>query len=755
MASIESTKRPPGTRHPLRLVRGAISRRRLVADRLGRAMVAAGGIGIVLTILGILLFIVIEVWPLFGGARVRREPTLALVGPDPAALVVDEHRTFALVLGLDGIVRTVRLADGAVVGETPLAGAERPAGRLTAVAPSPGRPVFAAGLPDGTLVVRTVSFDIAFDDEGRRQVTPALSEPTRLRAAVSAGARVSRLAATASAAGDELAVLAAWSDGTLHAFHTTREENDFTGEVETTVEDRALEGPGGTPTALAISARGERALVAMQDGRLALYDATGTEPAAVTPPAAEVTALSWLVGERSAIVGRATGALEVWFPIRDEGEARARLVHVRDLPARAAPVLLVAPSQRNKGFAVLDADNRAGLYHSTSRRLLWDGSLGLDTAARSIVLSPRSDGLLAAAPGALARFAVDNPHPEVSLRTLFGRVWYEGYPRPAWVWQSTGGTDDAEPKLSLTPLLVGTLKGTFYSLVLAIPVAVLGAMYASQFMHSRLRSLVKPVVEIMAALPSVVLGFLAGLWLAPIVQRVFPGLALAAVAIPLVVVATGAGWSRLPARIRRRFPEGAEILPFALAIAAAIAVSLELSPLVEHLVFDGSFPGWIHRVTGIPYDQRNAVIVGIAMGFAVIPIIFSVSEDAFSNVPRTLVSGSLALGATRWQTVTRVVLPSASPGIFSAVMIGFGRAIGETMIVLMATGNTPIIDWNPFNGFRTLSANIAVEIPEAPEGGTLYRTLFLAALLLFLLTFVVNTLAEIVRQKLRTRYADL
>ena len=143
------------------------------------------------------------------------------------------------------------------------------------------------------------------------------------------------------------------------------------------------------------------------------------------------------------------------------------------------------------------------------------------------------------------------------------------------------------------------------------------------------------------------------------------------------------------------------------------------------------------------------------MGFAVIPIIFAISEDAFANVPPNLVAGSLALGANRWQTVTRVVLPTASPGIFSAVMVGFGRAIGETMIVLMATGNTPIMSWNPFNGFRTLSANIAVEIPEAPQGGTLYRTLFLAALLLFVLTFVVNTVSELVRHRLRQRYSKL
>ncbi len=157
---------------------------------------------------------------------------------------------------------------------------------------------------------------------------------------------------------------------------------------------------------------------------------------------------------------------------------------------------------------------------------------------------------------------------------------------------------------------------------------------------------------------------------------------------------------------------------------------------------------------GLHYDQRNAVVVGIVMGFAIIPIIYSIAEEALSNVPRNLVAGSLALGATRWQTVWRLVLLAASPGIFSAMMIGFGRAVGETMIVLMATGNTPIVDWSWANGFRTLSANIAVEIPEAPHGSALYRILFLAALLLFLFTFAINTVAEVVRQRLRQRYTS-
>ena len=160
-------------------------------------------------------------------------------------------------------------------------------------------------------------------------------------------------------------------------------------------------------------------------------------------------------------------------------------------------------------------------------------------------------------------------------------------------------------------------------------------------------------------------------------------------------------------------------------------------------------------VLGLQYDQRNAVVVGFAMGFAILPIIFTISEDAMSNVPNHLTSASLALGAVPWQTAVRIVLPIASPAIFSAVMLGFGRAVGETMIVLMATGNTPIMDWNVFNGFRALAANIAVEIPEAPLGGTLYRVLFLAALLLFITTFVVNTIAELIRQKMKKKYSHL
>ncbi len=155
------------------------------------------------------------------------------------------------------------------------------------------------------------------------------------------------------------------------------------------------------------------------------------------------------------------------------------------------------------------------------------------------------------------------------------------------------------------------------------------------------------------------------------------------------------------------------------------------------------------------YIQRNTLIIAFAMGFAVIPIIYTLAEDALNSVPDQLRSASLGCGATLWQTAMWVILPTAVSGVFSAVMIGMGRAVGETMIVVMATGNTPIIDLNIFNGLRALSANIAVELPEAPKDGSLYRVLFLTGLVLFAMTFVINTAAELVRQYFRKRSMQL
>jgi phosphate transport system permease protein len=386
---------------------------------------------------------------------------------------------------------------------------------------------------------------------------------------------------------------------------------------------------------------------------------------------------------------------------------------------------------------------------TTERRLFSAPAKALSQAA----LSPRGDFIFASeSQGGLKGWSLDAPHPEISAGVLWGKVHYESYDKPEHVWQSSGGTDDFEPKLSLVPLAFGTLKGTLYAMLFALPMAIFGALYTSQFATPRLRNFIKPLVEIMAALPSVVLGFLAGLVLAPLFERS----AVSALLVPAVTLVVALLfvplWIRMPRAFRLGWGGGREVAWLIPVIVLGFLFSMSVAPMFERAFLGGDFRTWLLAGHGITYDQRNSIVVGFAMGFAVIPIIFTISEDALSSVPRSLTSASLACGASPWQTAWRVVLPTASPGIFSAVMVGLGRAIGETMIVLMATGNTPVMDWSPFNGMRTLAANIAVETPEAPVHGSLYRLLFFTALLLFALTFLLNTVAELVRQHLRKRY---
>ncbi len=722
-------------------------------DRFAVGFITFGGLFIIVAVLFIFVFILAEALPLFrsatGSARgvvnLAAVPAALGVPADPGKPLVmgtDEYQMFFYELLSDGRTAFFK-ADGSFVRE--FMPALLPPSRVASASRSLTDNFVAIGTDDGRVLLQQIRFQPRYQDQ--KLVDLDLEVKDRGLVALDAARRPIREIAYDEKDGRKTAIAVAGDDEIL--VYRTDDEG---------VEHRAaLKTRDGERVARVRIGRSDTLIAATEQGNLyhweLLPELRLTEVVKVSSE--PITAIEYSLGNITALVGDARGNLSAWFRVRlREEDTDLKFVKAHEYPSQGVAIAAIGPSTRDKSFVTAGADGSLVLRHMTSgRSLIAFPATG--AAMESVLLTPKMDGIIAKqSDGRLARYEISSPHPEVSWQALFGKVWYEGYSKPEYVWQSTGGTDDFETKFSLVPLIFGTIKGTLYALLFAIPLAILGALYTSQFMRPSLKARVKPTVEIMAALPSVVLGFLAGLWLAPRVEKVFPGLVLMLVFLPLSAVATGLLWRALPQAIRGRFRMGAESVLHMAAAAVTIWASVRLGAVFESLAFRGSFPDWLREATGLHYDQRNAIVVGLAMGFAVIPIIFSIAEEAFSNVPRNLTAASLALGADRWQTVTRVVLPTASPGIFSAIMIGFGRAVGETMIVLMATGNTPIMDWSPFNGFRTLSANIAVEIPEAPHGGTLYRTLFLAALMLFVLTFVVNTFAEIVRHRLRRRYSQ-
>jgi phosphate transport system permease protein len=470
--------------------------------------------------------------------------------------------------------------------------------------------------------------------------------------------------------------------------------------------------------------------------------------------------MDFLFGGVSLVFGSPNGANRIFSLYVPTGGTERLFGQTKELPALPGATRFYGMSLRNKAF-LAGTDSVVSLRFGTTATVRWQQSLPF-MVSQALLSGKYNRILVLDTTSRLHAYQLDDPHPESGVNALFGKIWYEGATQPAYAWQSSGATDDFEPKLSLTPLIIGSLKGTLYAMLFATPIALLAAIYTSQFLDPNWRALMKPTMEIMASLPSVILGFLAALWLAPLLETRVPSFLLMLIFMPVAALLVGSFWSTLPVRERRWIKPGYEFLAFVPVMVLAAALAWSLGPMLERLLFVVPHPEtgqpvadfrlWWPRVTGASFEQRNSLVVGFMMGFAVIPIIFTITEDALSSVPAELKSGSLALGASRWQTAIRIVLPTASAGIFSALMIGLGRAVGETMIVLMATGNTPLMDINIFSGMRTLSANIAVELPEAPHHGTLYRVLFLGGMVLFLMTFLMNTLAEILRQHLRERY---
>lgn len=239
-----------------------------------------------------------------------------------------------------------------------------------------------------------------------------------------------------------------------------------------------------------------------------------------------------------------------------------------------------------------------------------------------------------------------------------------------YIWQPVSD----EPKMSFIPLILGTLKATFVGMLFACPIGVAAALFSSEFAPPKLRELIKPIIELLAGIPSVVLGFFA-----------------------LLVLAT-----------------------------------------------------WLQDAFGFTY-RLNAWNAGLALGIALLPVVFTISEDGLASVPRTYREASLALGASRFATAWKVVLPAAMPAVFASFVLAFGRAIGETMILLMAGGNAAITSFHLGDPLRTLSATIAAELGEVVFGDPHYSALFMMGTLLFVITFVSNSTGQWVIGRMQKR----
>jgi phosphate transport system permease protein len=765
MSEINTPIKQPST---IKISAGEYHQRwRLIKDALARYGVVAGGLGVIVAIVLIFFYLLYVVFPLFISATA--EPVSEYAVPEQAL-----GNTLLLEMEEQNEVGARFTEGGQVVffeaktGKTLLTEAVKIPEGAHIASFSQGSPINQGaviyGLSDGRAVIVKHQYKVTYPDNVR-VITPSLKYPLGEQALKldESGAALEKIAVKV---GDEATTIVvktadtAKDPGKIRLINFQKEQSLFADEAALTRTDSVLEQSAANIADILIDKDEANLYLISNDGQLGFFDIndkanpTLKQQQNVVDAGQKITSVAFLNGDLSLMIGDSSGLVSQWSKVKDNSN-RPSMQKIRSFKVSDKAVVAINAEQRRKGFMTTDADGMVGIYHSTAEREMIKErvSAALPTAA---VLSPRANALLVqSADGKMHFWQVDNEHPEVSVKSLWQRVWYESYPKPDYIWQSSSANNDFEPKYSLTPLVFGTLKAAFYAMLVAIPLALMGAIYTAYFMAPKMRIYVKPSIEIMGALPTVILGFLAGLWLAPFMEEHLTGLFAMLMIVPVGVMLFAFAWQFVPKAIAHKISEGWDAAILVPVILLSGWFAFKVSVPLETFLFHGTLRDWFKAELGIGYDQRNALVVGVAMGFAVIPTIFSIAEDAIFSVPKHLTVGSLALGATPWQTMIRVVLLTASPGIFSAIMIGFGRAVGETMIVLMATGNTPVMDLSVFQGMRTLAANIAVEMPESEVDSTHYRVLFLAALVLFMFTFIFNTLAEVIRQRLREKYSSL
>lgn len=922
-------------------------------DSVAGVVIGVGGFSVIVAVLGICVYLVAQVVPLFKGGRTEQVVEGRSTNTGQSLFVIsDEYRRSILTMDAGGMVRVTHLSDGAAVASQSVV----PAGRtLTAWSFDASTGLTALGFDDGSIQLGTLGFESSISPTtpasgaglavgASRAFPPSEDAPSGLiveRVAsdqyriISPAIRFRAPTSMAHGSGairridfrnkaDNEFVVALRDDGTaeFNLVQTTQPLGGGAARTTLTSFPIPFQSPQGLglPDFLFVTGDESSVLTLWNNGLCQRYSSPQpdenpislAETIELLKPGQKVTTAGMLLGGLTLLVGDNSGEVLGVFASVDRSATTGdsnKLVVAHRFSVGDAAVTSIGVSTRDRTLVIGDAAGRVTVRHMTSEKEVVPPIQAFTSAVAAATPTPKLDGIVGIdAGGAFRLWSLSPGHPEASFLSIFAKVHYEGAPKPEYVYQSSSGEDTSEVKLSLVPLILGTMKATVFAMLFAVPLGVLAAVYTSEFMDKGVRRIVKPAIEMMASLPSVVLGFVAAIIIAPYVRDWLPAILASFAVIPLGMLLSAYLWQLIPPWTAMKIKPTSKLALMFTVVAAGMGVASLVGPVLERslfrptandrLVHAGSFaivpaeqrpawvggrstmspdeerqlraqglyfrggnvvkpvepgtpeqvavtnsklaafdaepvsirrwldggvggpwPGWflvlmlpsavlisvlnskvvarrfnafasrssagrgalldlskfgitVLAVIGLsalaatvftalgldtrdsilgPFSQRNTLVVGIIMGFAIIPIIYTISEDAMASVPDSLRSASLGCGATPWQTAWRVVLPVAASGIFSAVMIGLGRAAGETMIVVMATGNTPSTDWNIFSGFRTLSANIAVELPEAPNGGTHYRVLFLCGLVLFGLTFIVNTLAEVVRQHFRKR----
>lgn len=729
-------------------------RRRAFVDRLTRYYVKIGGFAVIVVISLIFAFLLSVVLPIFKSPSVEQLTTYEqseLVQGQTRFLGVSENGEVAVRISDEGQAQFFLADSGQVIGQFSLP----QLGSIKQVIPLNADETLLA-LVDGQqrLLITQMGLVVSFDEANKRQLKAELTYPYG-ESALSLPHLVDGALLTIKRDDEGLALAYVNKSAQIQMDYYVAEEGE---PLANATHQYTWDSPS-RPDFLLMNNSVEQLIALSKDGAAMVIDIRDKEEPEVfstqqlfSKPTTLMN-VDFLAGGKSLITLDSDKQLIQWT-LQKTPNNSVSLAEIRRFETQGQPALLKTEARR-KGLMLLNSQHELSLFHMTGGKQLLKTEALFEKMAHW-ALSVRADRLLVERQtGQYALFHIDNEHPEVTWTGLWQQVWYEGYAQPDYIWQSSSAADDFEPKFSLVPLAFGTLKAAFYAMLVSIPLSIMGAIYTGYFMMPMMRTWVKPTIEIMGVLPTVILGFLAGLWLAPLVEANLVAVFSLLFIIPAGFILFALVWQLIPRSLRNRVPAGWEAVMLMPVLIALVWTVFTAGPHIEMVFLGGNTQAWLQSTFGIDYDQRNALVVGIAMGVAVIPTIFSISEDAIYSVPRHLTEGSLALGATPWQTLTKVVILTASPGIFSAVMIGLGRAIGETMIVLMATGNTPVIDLSVFQGMRTLSANIAVEMPESEVDSSHYRILFLAALVLFGVTFVFNTVAEMIRQSLRNRYSNL